>query len=355
MASLRQASQPKPANASASISNVMAAGPKAGACPLPHWLVGGRHRDRRQVPNHAHDSARDRVEVERTPPVTAGSLSAGLAGRRVGRVAPTEGCTTSRPKERPGGCSCCPPRTASFSRELATAFADRAHHRPTRCACLHMGTDASFYRLMPKHRGRRRGRGEAPPRARLLRPPADAGDLSRAPARACRARRDQRLRPGHARRRLARHRGRRRRARRSRCSRASSAPPPIAGLRRSARKIGPDPASIDAAMIGGIAANNASGMCCGTAQNSYHTLAGLRVVLADGTVLDTRDAGQPRRVRARCGPSSSRASARWRAATRAGRAARQPHPPQVPAQEHDRLQPERADRLHATRSTSSRT
>ena len=56
------------------------------------------------------------------------------------------------------------------------------------------------------------------------------------------------------------------------------------------RKIGPDPASIDAAMIGGIAANNASGMCCGTAQNSYNTLAGLRIVFADGTVLDTRDA-----------------------------------------------------------------
>ncbi|MEP7300125.1 MAG: FAD-binding and (Fe-S)-binding domain-containing protein [Caldimonas sp.] len=55
------------------------------------------------------------------------------------------------------------------------------------------------------------------------------------------------------------------------------------------RKIGPDPASIDAAMIGGIAANNASGMCCGTAQNSYHTLVGMRIVLADGTVLDTRD------------------------------------------------------------------
>jgi D-lactate dehydrogenase len=60
-------------------------------------------------------------------------------------------------------------------------------------------------------------------------------------------------------------------------------------LARFARKIGPDPASIDTAMIGGIAANNASGMCCGTAQNSYQTLAGLRVVLADGTVLDTRD------------------------------------------------------------------
>jgi len=56
------------------------------------------------------------------------------------------------------------------------------------------------------------------------------------------------------------------------------------------RKIGPDPASIDAAMIGGIAANNASGMCCGTAENSYKTLADMRVVLADGTLLDTADA-----------------------------------------------------------------
>ncbi len=55
------------------------------------------------------------------------------------------------------------------------------------------------------------------------------------------------------------------------------------------RKIGPDPASISACKIGGIAANNASGMCCGTAQNSYRTLAGLRVLFADGTVLDTED------------------------------------------------------------------
>ena len=55
------------------------------------------------------------------------------------------------------------------------------------------------------------------------------------------------------------------------------------------RKIGPDPASINACKIGGIVANNASGMCCGTAQNSYHTLAGMRLVLADGTVLDTED------------------------------------------------------------------
>ena len=55
------------------------------------------------------------------------------------------------------------------------------------------------------------------------------------------------------------------------------------------RKIGPDPASINACKIGGIVANNASGMCCGTAQNTYHTLAGMRLVLADGTCLDSEN------------------------------------------------------------------
>jgi D-lactate dehydrogenase len=55
------------------------------------------------------------------------------------------------------------------------------------------------------------------------------------------------------------------------------------------RRIGPDPASIDAAMIGGIVANNSSGMCCGVAQNSYHTLAGTAFLLADGTFVDTRE------------------------------------------------------------------
>ena len=56
------------------------------------------------------------------------------------------------------------------------------------------------------------------------------------------------------------------------------------------RKIGPDPASINSCKIGGIAANNASGMCCGTAQNSYRTLHGLKLILADGTQLDTVNA-----------------------------------------------------------------
>ena len=64
------------------------------------------------------------------------------------------------------------------------------------------------------------------------------------------------------------------------------------------RKIGPDPASIGACMIGGIAANNASGMCCGTAQNSYRTVESMRIVLADGTLLDTGDPESRRRLAA---------------------------------------------------------
>jgi D-lactate dehydrogenase len=42
-------------------------------------------------------------------------------------------------------------------------------------------------------------------------------------------------------------------------------------------------------MIGGIAANNASGMCCGTAQNSYRTVESMKIIFHDGTVLDTAD------------------------------------------------------------------
>jgi D-lactate dehydrogenase len=64
------------------------------------------------------------------------------------------------------------------------------------------------------------------------------------------------------------------------------------------RKIGPDPASISACKVGGIAANNASGMCCGTAQNSYRTLQSMRVMLADGTLVDTGDAASRAALRA---------------------------------------------------------
>jgi len=53
------------------------------------------------------------------------------------------------------------------------------------------------------------------------------------------------------------------------------------------RKIGPDPASIDAAMMGGILANNSSGMCCGVTENSYRTLHSMTIVLPNGFSLDT--------------------------------------------------------------------
>lgn len=54
-------------------------------------------------------------------------------------------------------------------------------------------------------------------------------------------------------------------------------------------KIGPDPATINNAMIGGIFNNNSSGMCCGVKQNSYNTIKSVRVILRDGTILDTSD------------------------------------------------------------------
>ncbi len=60
-----------------------------------------------------------------------------------------------------------------------------------------------------------------------------------------------------------------------------------AALASYGKKIGPDPASINAAMIGGIAANNASGMCCGVSQNSYKTLKSMKIIFHDGTTLDT--------------------------------------------------------------------
>lgn len=88
------------------------------------------------------------------------------------------------------------------------------------------------------------------------------------------------------------------------------------------RKIGPDPASINSCMIGGIAANNASGMCCGTAQNSYNTLQAMRVILADGSVLDTGDTASVARFRTTHAALLERLtalSARVRASSLAGR------------------------------------
>lgn len=55
------------------------------------------------------------------------------------------------------------------------------------------------------------------------------------------------------------------------------------------RKFGPDPASIKSCMVGGIVANNASGMSCGTCYNSDRMLQSARLVFIDGSVLDTSD------------------------------------------------------------------
>ena len=89
-------------------------------------------------------------------------------------------------------------------------------------------------------------------------------------------------------------------------------------------RLGPDPASIDAAMIGGIVANNSSGMCCGVAQNSYHTLESAVIVLADGTVVDTARPGADARL-ARDRPdlhaALARPARRGARGRRAGRAA----------------------------------
>ncbi len=70
-----------------------------------------------------------------------------------------------------------------------------------------------------------------------------------------------------------------------------------AALRPYGRRLGPDPASIDSCMMGGILANNSSGMCCGVVENSYHTLASITFVLPNGVVVDTAAADADERLR----------------------------------------------------------
>ncbi len=58
-------------------------------------------------------------------------------------------------------------------------------------------------------------------------------------------------------------------------------------LMRLGRQLGPDPASEVACTIGGVVANNSSGMACGTAENTYKTLRSATIVLASGTIIHT--------------------------------------------------------------------
>jgi len=70
-----------------------------------------------------------------------------------------------------------------------------------------------------------------------------------------------------------------------------------ARLARYGRRFGPDPASEAACTIGGVIANNASGMVCGITENSYRTLDSVTAVLPSGTVIDTGTPDADERLR----------------------------------------------------------
>ncbi|WP_193078768.1 FAD-binding and (Fe-S)-binding domain-containing protein [Brevibacterium aurantiacum] len=72
-----------------------------------------------------------------------------------------------------------------------------------------------------------------------------------------------------------------------------------ARLLRHGRKLGPDPASEIACTIGGVVANNSSGMACGIEANTYRTLDSAVLVLPSGTVLDTSAADADEQLRTR--------------------------------------------------------
>jgi D-lactate dehydrogenase len=62
-------------------------------------------------------------------------------------------------------------------------------------------------------------------------------------------------------------------------------------------KFGPDPASEIAATIGGVIANNSSGMVCGTAENAYKTIVSAQIIFSDGSSINTSDPEAEKRLR----------------------------------------------------------
>ena len=73
-----------------------------------------------------------------------------------------------------------------------------------------------------------------------------------------------------------------------------------AWLKKFSRKIGPDPSSISAAMMGGILSNNSSGMCCGVTYNSYHTTKFIRFILPDGKTFTNEHVDDFKRFEKEC-------------------------------------------------------
>ncbi|MEE6294919.1 FAD-binding and (Fe-S)-binding domain-containing protein [Georgenia wangjunii] len=72
-----------------------------------------------------------------------------------------------------------------------------------------------------------------------------------------------------------------------------------AALARHGRRLGPDPASEIACTLGGVIANNSSGMTAGTTTTAYRTLESMVLVLPSGTVVDTAAPDADARLRER--------------------------------------------------------
>ncbi|MBC7746079.1 MAG: FAD-binding oxidoreductase [Flavobacterium sp.] len=71
-------------------------------------------------------------------------------------------------------------------------------------------------------------------------------------------------------------------------------------LNKFGKKIGPDPASINSAMMGGIISNNSSGMCCGVHNNSYHTTKYIKFILPNGFTYTTENQNDYERFKLEC-------------------------------------------------------
>jgi D-lactate dehydrogenase len=58
-------------------------------------------------------------------------------------------------------------------------------------------------------------------------------------------------------------------------------------LARHGRRLGPDPASLNACTVGGVIANNSGGMRCTVKNDAYQTVSAMTFVTASGAVIDT--------------------------------------------------------------------